>query len=93
MFPEGPIVVGSMLDLICEAAFEFPWVSFIFTGPDGQNMLPTQSGNHTATISINFLSREEFGSYTCMAINQYSSSQKVLETKYLGRICLSLATL
>ena len=88
MIPEGPIVVGAMLNLICDAAVEFPLVSFTWTGPDGQNLFRTQSGSNGSILSITFLGREEFGNYTCTASNKYGSSQLDLEAKYLGRIWL-----
>ena len=80
--PPGPVVLGSTVDLVCEASIGDPPINFTWTGPNVTAVNPTDTDG---TISIT-LSSGDNGTYTCTATNAVGMNTAVVEVVLAGTV-------
>ena len=81
--PPGPVVLGSTVDLVCEASVGDLPINFTWTDPNGVSVNPTDTNG---TISIN-LSSEDYDMYTCIATNEFGMNTAVVDVVIAGIVC------
>ncbi len=64
--PPGPVVLGTMVDLVCEATAGDSPISFSWTNGSGIAVSPDDTDGN---ISVAFSSAGDYGKYTCTATN------------------------
>ena len=80
--PPGPVVLGSTVDLVCEASIGDLPINFTWTDPNGMALNPT---NTDRTISITLSSRD-YGMYTCTATNAVGMNTAVVDVVLAGTV-------
>lgn len=78
--PPDPVIVGSIVSLVCEATAGDPPISYSWTGPTGEEL--SSVGNISVTISA----REDYGTYTCTATNPSGTYISQVEVSQQGRL-------
>ena len=81
--PEGPVVIGTTIELICTTAGMDPPrnITWMFNGA----AIDTES----ETISLNIfrqISSSDYGVYTCSASNEFGSDIESIEIIQAGKI-------
>ena len=87
--PPGPVVLGSTVDLVCEASIGDLPIDFTWTDPNGVSESPTDTDG---TISIT-LSSGDYGMYTCTAINEFGMNSTVLDVVLAGTTAVLIVQL
>ena len=64
--PPGPVLLGTTVDLVCEATAGHTPISFSWTDSNGNAVSP---GDTDGTISVTLSSAGDYGNYTCTATN------------------------
>ena len=78
--PPGPVVVGDMVDLVCEATAGDTPISFTWTDDGGMDV---SQGDTDGTISLT-LSSAGYGTYTCTATNAIGMDTSNVEVVQAG---------
>ena len=76
----GPVVVGSTVDLVCEASVGDEDITFLWTDSSGMAVSPSDTDGN---ISIVFTSAME---YTCNASNSFGMDTAQLSVEEAGKI-------
>ncbi len=66
--PPDPVVLGTMVDLVCEATAGDTPILFSWRDGGGMAVSPRDTDG---TISVTFSSAGEYGTYTCTAMNLF----------------------
>ena len=74
--PPGPVLLGTTVDLVCEAVGGDPPISFSWTNGSGSAVSP---GDSDGTISVTLSSTGDFGTYTCTATNEFGNGTSDFE--------------
>lgn len=64
--PSDPVILGTMVDLICEATAGSTPISFSWMNAAGSSLSPNDTDG---TVSVTISSTEDYGTYTCTASN------------------------
>ncbi len=80
--PLEPVIVGSTVNLVCEAMAGDPPISYSWTGPSGQAVSP---GDTDGTISVMFSDSGDYGIYTCTATNEFGIENATVEVMLAGK--------
>ena len=78
--PPGPVVVGSTVDLVCEASVGDEPITFLWTDSSGIAVSPSDTNG---TISVIFTSAME---YTCTATNSFGMDTAQLSVEEAGKM-------
>ena len=87
--PPGPVVLGSTVDLVCEASAGDLPISFIWIGPNGIAVNPNDTDG---TVSIT-LSGGDYGMYTCTATNEFGIDTAAVTVEERGIIIIQICNL
>ena len=87
--PPGPVVLGSTVDIVCEAGVGDLPISFTWTDPNGVSL---NSTNIDGTASIT-LSSGGYGKYNCTATNEFGMDTAVINVEEGGIIVCLFACL
>ena len=81
--PPGPVVLGSIRNLICEASVGDLPIYFTWTDPYGTIVL---FNNTNGTVYIYLYAIEEYGVYTCTATNAIGMNITVFDVVIAGTV-------
>ena len=87
--PPGPVVLGSTVDLVCEASVGDLPINFTWTDPNGVSVNSTDI-NGTASIT---LSSGGYGKYNCTATNEFGMNTAVLNVVLAGTAAVLIVQL
>ena len=79
--PSGPVVLGTTVDLVCQATTGRQPISYSWTGASGVAVFPEDTdGNITVTISAS----GDYGTYTCTATNDFGMDTATVDVVQAG---------
>ncbi len=78
--PPGPVVIGSTVDLVCEASVGDEPITFLWTDSSGMAVSPSDTDG---TISVVFTSAME---YKCTASNSFGMDTAQLSLEEAGKM-------
>ena len=79
--PSGPIVSRSMVTFMCAAMTGDSPISYLWTGPAGQDVSLTDTDG---MISITLSASGDYGPYTCTATNELGMASTTVEVIQAG---------
>ena len=83
--PPGPVMLGTMVDLVCEATAGDTPISFSWTDSAGTAVSPSDTDG---TVSVTVSSTGDYGIYMCIASNEFGtvlSNVAVIQTSMFAR--------
>ena len=85
--PPGPVVLGTMVDLVCEATAGDTPISFSWRDGGGVAVFP---GDTDGTISVTLSSAGDYGTYTCTAVNDIGNGTATVDVIQASKHVLNL---
>ncbi len=82
VIPPGPVVLGTMVDLVCEATAGDTPISFSWRDGGGMTV---SLGDTDGTISVTFSSAGDYGTYTCTATNDIGMGTATVDVIQAGK--------
>ena len=83
--PPGPVVLGTMVDLVCEATAGDTPISFSWRDGGGVAVFP---GDTDGTISVTLSSAGDYGTYTCTAVNDIGIDTATVDVIQASKVCI-----
>ena len=81
--PPGPVLLGTTVDLVCEATAGHTPISFSWTDSNGNAVSP---GDTDGTISVTLSSAGDYGTYTCTATNRFGRGMSSVNVTQAGKV-------
>ena len=76
---------NSVIEPVCFATEGDLPISFSWSGPSDNEIMPSSRNDTSVTININPKSTSDYGNYTCMANNTFGSSSITLRVIQAGK--------
>ena len=83
--PPGPVVLGTTVDLVCEAIAGDGTISFSWTDPSGVDV---SLGDTDGTISVLLSVSGDYGIYTCTATSVFGMDTASVQVVQAGGLIL-----
>ena len=81
--PSGPVVLGTTVDLVCQATTGCQPISYSWTDASGVAVFPDDTdGNITVLLSTS----RDYGTYTCIATNDFGMDTATVDVVQAGTV-------
>ena len=80
--PSGPVVLGTTVDLVCQATTGRHPISYSWTDASGVGVFPAADTDGNITVSLS--ASGDYGTYTCTATNDFGMDTTTVDVVQAG---------
>ena len=83
--PSGPVVLGTTVDLMCQATTGHETISYSWTDASGVTVFPDDTDG---SITVLLSTSGNYGTYTCTATNDFGTDIATVDVVQAGRLLM-----